>query len=616
MIGMDIIHTIQTHVQQALQELYELSVDSPTILINVTKKSFDGDYTVVIFPFVKTLRKKPLDIGSEIGEWLKANTEVVTDFNCIQGFLNLSLADQFWLDQTNDLINHPDYWKKPSHGKKIIVEFSSPNTNKPLHLGHIRNILLGWSCSKLYEAIGYDVIKTQIINDRGIAVCKSMLAWKKFADGRTPQSEEVKPDHFVGDWYVRFEQEFQKEYKGWQQGTEAEEIYNDQQKEFESPEAFFKRYKNEYFNRYSNLGLEAREMLKKWEAGNAETRNLWEQMNGWVYSGFNATYDALGVSFDTLYYESNTYLLGKDLIAKGLSDGIFFKKEDGSVWVDLSDDGMDEKILLRSDGTSVYMTQDLGTANLRFEDYGPERMVYVVGDEQNYHFKALFKILKKLGVSYADGLYHLSYGMIDLPSGRMKSREGTVVDADDLIADVIKEADKGISERGEVVDLTEEEQKEITRRIGIAALKFFMIKIDPQKRMIFDPKASVDLQGQTGPYIQNAFVRIQSILRKANSTDDAAEAIYTVNADEKSLLVELSSFPYIIESAALQFDPSSVANFCYNLAKEFHRYYHEHRILKAETASARIYRLRFIQLISDVLENGMLLLGIEMPDRM
>lgn len=613
---MDIIHKIQSNVKQALAEVYAHEADASSVLINVTKKDFKGDYTVVIFPFVKVIRKSPIEIGTEIGTWLQEHTKEVVGFNCIQGFLNLSLSDQFWVEQTIDLIQHPDYWKKPANGKKIIVEFSSPNTNKPLHLGHIRNILLGWSCSKMYEAIGYDVIKTQIINDRGIAVCKSMLAWEKFADGKTPEAAQMKSDHFVGDWYVRFDLELQKEYQVWQQSVPGKETYESQKKEDESSEVFFRRYKNDYFNQFSALGREGRELLMKWEAGDPKTRALWEQMNGWVYHGFESTYDALGVSFDKLYYESNTYLLGKDLIEKGLSAGTFFKKDDGSVWVNLEDAGMDEKILLRADGTSVYMTQDLGTADLRYRDYGAEKMIYVVGDEQNYHFKALFTIMKKLGASYADGLHHLSYGMIDLPSGRMKSREGTVVDADDLIEDVINEARKGISERGEVVDLENAEREEIIRRIGIAALKFFMIKIDPKKRMIFDPKASVDLQGQTGPYIQNAFVRIQSILRKVNKEEKQIDSTYHINEDEKSLLVELCSFPYLVENAAHQLDPSSVANFCYNLAKEFHRYYHEHRILKAESEAAHMYRVSFIKLIAQVLENGMKLLGIEMPDRM
>jgi len=613
---MDIIYKIQSEVKQALGEVYTHEADASSVLVNVTKKDFTGDYTVVIFPFVKALRKSPIDIGTEIGTWLKEHVEEIIEFNCIQGFLNLSLSDQFWVDQTIDLIQHPDYWKKPANGKKIIVEFSSPNTNKPLHLGHIRNILLGWSCSQMYEAIGYDVIKTQIINDRGIAVCKSMLAWQKFADGQTPEMAKMKSDHFVGDWYVRFDIELQKEYQLWQKSEIAGETFESLKKEDETSEIFFKRFKNEYFNQFSALGQEAREMLMRWEASDPETRALWEQMNGWVYKGFDSTYEALGVSFDKLYYESNTYLLGKDLIEKGLSVGTFFKKDDGSVWVNLEDEGMDEKILLRADGTSVYMTQDLGTADLRYRDYGAEKMIYVVGDEQNYHFKALFTIMKKLGASYADGLHHLSYGMIDLPTGRMKSREGTVVDADDLIEDVINEARKGISERGEIVDLDSHEKEEIIRRIGIAALKFFMIKIDPKKRMIFDPQASVDLQGQTGPYIQNAFVRIQSILRKANKNEEQIDNAYQINEDEKSLLVELCSFPYLVENAAHQLDPSSVANFCYNLAKEFHRYYHEHRILKAESEAAHVYRLNFIKLIAEVLENGMNLLGIEMPDRM
>ncbi len=613
---MDIIHIIQQGVQQALSELYQHQAKADEVLVNVTKKEFEGEYTVVIFPYVKAIRKGPAEIGNAVGEWLVKYLEEITGYNCIQGFLNLSLSDAYWLRQTDYLQAYPDYWKQPATGKKIMIEYSSPNTNKPLHLGHIRNILLGWSCACLYDSMGYAVTRTQIINDRGIAICKSMLAWKKFAQGQTPEDAGMKSDHFVGHWYVRFEQAFREEYESWQATPEGLSRYTAEKEDGESEADFFKRYKNTYFNNESQLGAEAREMLKKWEADDQEIRSLWEKMNNWVYAGFDVTYKALGVSFDTLYYESDTYLLGKDLIEKGLKENVFYRKADGSVWVNLEDEGMDEKILLRSDGTSVYMTQDLGTADLRYQETGADQMIYVVGDEQNYHFQALFAILKKLGAPYAEGLHHLSYGMIDLPGGRMKSREGTVVDADDLIADVINEARLGIAERGEVEGLSDAEKEEITRKIGLAALKFFMIKIDPKKRMTFDPKASVDLQGQTGPYIQNAYVRILSILRKGGTMDNADATGYKVNGDEKKLLIELTSFAQVVAHAARQLDPSQVANYCYQLAKEFHRYYHEHRILNAETDAARAFRLEFIQLIARVLEDAMGLLGIEMPERM
>ena len=498
---------------------------------------------------------------------------------------------------------------KPLQEKqKVLVEFASPNTNKPLHLGHIRNILLGWSTSKILQACGHDVKRVQIVNDRGIAICKSMLAWQKFGEGATPQSTGIKSDHFVGDWYVRFEKEFTAEYKAWQETAAAKDLYSKRKETENTEQEFFKGYKNHYFNTASILGGEARELLLKWEAHDPDTIALWKKMNGWVYEGFEETYASLGVTFDKLYFESDTYLLGKDLIEDGLKQGSFYKKDDGSVWVDLTDAGLDHKLLLRSDGTSVYMTQDLGTAQERYHDFGAERMVYVVADEQNYHFQALFAIMAKLRAPYAKGLYHLSYGMVELPEGKMKSREGTVVDADDLMADVIEEARQAAAER-EMTD------PEIVRRIGMAALKYFMIKVDPRKRMTFDPKASVDLQGQTGPYIQNAYVRIQSILRKAGDTRGSYEG-YVLNDDEKLLLNMLGQCPHIIDSAAKEYSPALVANYAFALAKEYHRYYHDVKVLQAETEAAKEFRLILIKLIADVLRHTMDLLGIEMPERM
>jgi len=495
----------------------------------------------------------------------------------------------------------------------VLVEFSSPNTNKPLHLGHIRNILLGWSMSRILEAVGNDVKRVQIVNNRGIAICKSMLAWKLFGEGETPDSANVKADHFVGHWYVRFEQEFQKEYAEWQQSDIAESLLAGSDME---DGAFFKSYKNKYFNEYSEVGKQAKDLLLKWENEDSETLNLWRMMNGWVYRGFDETYERLQVSFDKLYYESETYLLGKEMVEQGLESGVFFKKNDGSVWVDLTDAGMDEKILLRSDGTSVYLTQDLGTAHLRYQDFGTERMIYVVADEQNYHFKVLFETLKRLDEPYAEGLYHLSYGMVDLPEGRMKSREGTVVDADDLLDEVYEEARKAAAERGEIEGLSEEKQDEIIRKISIAALKYFIIKVDPKRRMTFNPADSVDMQGQTGPYIQNAYVRIQSIMRKAGGRPDTVAGDYTLNQEERDLLTQLSEYSQLVVSAAEQYNPGLIANFCYQLAKTLHRYYHDYRILNAETETARDHRLLLIEQVSAILKNGMHLLGIEMPERM
>ena len=483
-------------------------------------------------------------------------------------------------------------------------------------MGHIRNILLGWSCTKIFEEAGYEVIKAQIVNDRGIAICKSMLAWTKFAKGETPESQGIKGDHFVGDYYVRFEQEFQSEYKTWQQSDEGLGVFKLQGKN-KTADQFFKAYKNKYFNDYSILGQEARGMLKKWEENDPDTLALWKTMNNWVYEGFEETYNKLGVDFDHIYYESDTYKLGKNIIKEGLDRDIFFRKEDESVWIDLTGEGMDEKLVLRSDGTSVYITQDIGTAEKRYEDHGAKKMVYVVADEQNYHFQVLFATLKKLGKPYADGLHHLSYGMVDLPSGKMKSREGTVVDADDLIEEVILEAREVAKERGEVDNLSAQEQKDVFRRIGLAALKYFIIKVNPKKRMTFDPKESVDMQGQTGPYIQNAYVRIKSIVRKADSVKTGSYEVYgAINEHEKGLLSLIIAYPKTITEAADNFDPSIIANYAYALAKSFHRFYHEVRILQAETDSARNFRMALIEQVATILERSMFLLGIEMPEKM
>jgi len=467
--------------------------------------------------------------------------------------------------------------------------------------------------------LGYEVVKTQVINDRGIAVCKSMMAWKLFSGGATPESQGMKGDHFVGDYYVKFDKALQKEYAEWQDSGEADAQYDARHKDEESREAFFKRFKNDYFNLYSPIGRETKEMLLKWEEGDEETVALWKKMNNWVYSGFDKTYEALGVHFDSINYESETYLLGKESVNKGLSDGIFYRQEDGSVWVDLEDVGMDKKILLRSDGTSVYMTQDIGTAQMRYEEHAMDSMVYVVGNEQDYHFKVLFEILKRLGEPYADRLYHLSYGMVDLPSGKMKSREGTVVDADDLIKEVIDEARIASKERGAVSHLEAYKQEDIFRKIGLAALKYFIIKVNARKRMVFDPKESVDMQGTTGPYIQNAFVRIQSVLRKASqaeAVDMEGSNIYIYNEAEKELISQMIGFPEVLDEALRQYDPSHIANYAYGLAKSFHRFYHDHVIYDPENPDQSASRLELVKRISLIIEKAMSTLGIEMPDYM
>lgn len=615
---MDFLKGISASYINAVKACFQLEIEQQDLSINETRKDFSGDFTFVIFPLVKQLKKSPLEIGNTLGNWLIVNEPKIVGFETIQGFLNVTLSDKFWLDTLKLITETLAFGTQPANNKKVLVEFSSPNTNKPLHLGHIRNILLGWSCSKILAANGYDVIKTQVINDRGIAVCKSMLAWQKFGNGATPESTSVKGDHFVGDFYVRFETEFKKEFELFQKSPQGIELLATQRKAEQDVDIFWKEYKNKYFNEYSLLGAEAKEMLLKWESGDEDTKSLWQTMNAWVYTGFNATYDKLGVNFDSLYYESDTYLLGKKAVEDGLIKGVFYRQDDGSVWVNLEDVGMDRKIVLRSDGTSVYMTQDIGTAQQRYEDFGVDKMVYTVADEQDYHFKVLFEILKRLGEPYAEGLHHLSYGMVDLPTGKMKSREGTVVDADDLVEEVINEARNMSSERGEITALPKDEQEDILRKIGMAALKFFIIKVQPKKRMIFDPKESVDMQGQTGPYIQNAYVRIQSIKRKAGK--DILEDGWTMYVDleepEKALIKHLLIFPNVVKEAGEQYDPSSIANFAYNLAKAFHRFYHDVRILNAETEEAKAFRSKLSEEVGKVLFTAFDLLGIEMPDRM
>ena len=605
-------------VRRGLAALYQIDASELDITLQTTRKEFDGEYTVVTFPLTRQARKKPEQIGEELGAYLREELDEVADYNVIKGFLNLVIADRYWTDFLNGAAQAEDYGRGAAKHERVVVEFSSPNTNKPLHLGHVRNILLGWSTSQLLEAAGYEVKRVQIINDRGIAICKSMLAWQRFGEGATPSTTGEKADHFVGSYYVLFERKFREEYATWQQTEEAQRVYQNNNPRQLEEEAFWAVYRNTYFNTYSELGQAAKEMLLAWEAGDPETVALWKKMNGWVYEGFNETYRRLGVRFDKLYYESDTYLLGKDMVEAGLEKGVFYRKEDGSVFVDLTDAKLDEKAVLRSDGTSLYITQDLGTARLRYDDFGARRMVYTVGDEQNYHFQVLFEILKRLEEPYAQGLYHLSYGMVDLPTGKMKSREGTVVDADDLMDEVIQEAYNSSLERDATSELDVEARRDIIRKIGMAALKFQIIKVGPQKRMTFDPKESVDLQGQTGPYVQNAYVRTRAVWRKAGDQVDvsAATDYRQLEPAERDLISQLYAYPELLREAAEHYDPSVVAMYCYELAKSLHKFWHDVSILNAETPAAVAFRLRLCHAVGNVLKSGMGILGIEMPERM
>ncbi len=611
---------LSPHLARAFSQLYQQELPLESFQLTPTRKEFVGDYTLLIFPLIKYTGKGPEPTGAEIGEWLLSNSDSISGYNVIKGFLNLTLNPDLWHRFTEhyawkDLVSFPPL------NERVLIEYSSPNTNKPLHLGHIRNILLGWASSRILKRVGYEVVKVQVINDRGIAICKSMLSWLKFGNGQTPETSGIKGDHFVGKYYVAFETAFREEYQTWQSSEEARALLAnrtlEKDNESQGEDSFFKAYKNDYFNSYSLLGKQAREMLLAWENDEPEVRSVWNLMNGWVYSGFDKTYDRLGVNFDRVYRESETYILGNDLIDNGLEEGVFYQKVDGSVWVDLTSQGLDHKILRRSDGTSLYITQDLGTAEERYRDFHAKRMVYVVADEQNYHFQVLFAVMKLLKAPFADGMFHLSYGMVELPTGRMKSREGTVVDADDLMDEVIAEAENAALERGESHHIPIPEQKEIYRKVGLAAMKFHIIKVNPRKRMIFDPKESVDMQGHTGPYIQNAYVRIQSILQKTGHPDpDFSGNTYAFAEGERDLLVLMGEYKATIVQAADQYDPSHIANYAYTLAKAFHKFYHEFQILRAESEDARQSRLAIATATGRVLKDAMELLGIEMPERM
>ncbi len=611
---MEISDNIIKWAHQALKELYKVEDTELKLVVNETRKDFDGDYTLVVFPLTKYSKSSPQQTAEDLGAYIVERSEIFSAYNVVKGFLNLSLSDASWSQILAHLRTAGLEINLADADETVMVEFSSPNTNKPLHLGHVRNILLGWSTTKIFEACGYNVVKTQIANDRGIAICKSMLAWKLFADGATPASTGTKGDHFVGEYYVLFERKLREEYTTWQ-STDAAQSLLEQSTDSSDPESFFKSYKNKYFNEYSELGAKAKSYLQRWEAGDEEVVALWKQLNSWVYSGFDETYDSLGVDFDKIYYESNTYLRGKEFVKTGLDNGIFYQKEDQSVWVDLEDAGLDQKIVLRSDGTSVYITQDLGTAELRYQDYQAKRMIYVVANEQDYHFKVLFEIMKKLGAPYADGLYHLSYGMVELPSGRMKTREGTVVDADDLLLEMREQVVSNAVEKGGLEDLDQESMDQVYDQITLGALKFFMLKVAAKKNMVFDPAESVDLQGHTGPYVQNASVRISSILRKYGDKARADWSRHVPIDAGKELIKLMLSWQDVLHAACKSYDPSQVANFSYQLAKSFHKYYHDAPILRAEP-EVQAFRLELITQVQKYLKYSFDLLGISIPERM
>ena len=590
---------IQTKAAEAIKSLYGADVEQGSLQVQVTRKEFEGDYTLVVFPLLKVSHSSPENTGKAIGEWLRENVSEIAGYNCVKGFLNISFSPLYWNELFNDILSDNDFGQLPSTGQNIMVEFSSPNTNKPLHLGHIRNNLLGDSVSRLLKACGNNVMKVTLVNDRGVHICKSMLAWLKAGNGITPENSGKKGDHLVGDCYVAFNDIYKKEVDELVAGGMTKD-----QAEKEAPSL-----------------KEAHEMLVKWEEGDKDVRELWKTMNGWVMDGFDKTYRELGISFDKTYFESETYLLGKELVQKGLDMGVFVKDPDGSVWCDLTADGLDRKLLLRSDGTSVYMTQDLGTAERRFSEYKLDSHVYVVGNEQNYHFQVLKLILGKLGFKWADDIFHLSYGMVELPEGKMKSREGTVVDADDLLEQMYEEARKTSEESGKLADMSDDEKAQLYRMIGLGALKYFIIKVDPKKTMLFNPKESIDFNGNTGPFIQYTHARIKSILRKADDqgiSHKAADVLSSIepSAKETRLIKLLSTYPAKVAESGAAYSPAVIANYAYDLAKEFNQYYHDTRILQEEDQDVRRFRLVLIQTVAEVLVKALDILGIQLPERM
>lgn len=585
---------LESQIKAAVQSVYGAALE--TVELQPTRKDFEGDITAVVFPMLRVVKGNPVQIGQAIGEYLMEHVSEVEKFNVVQGFLNIVLSDEYYLNFFQEIPDFSSFGKAAPTGKAVMVEYSSPNTNKPLHLGHIRNVLLGYSVSEIEKAAGKKVYKTQIINDRGIHICKSMLAWKRYGKNETPESTGLKGDKLVGNYYVKFDKEYKKEIQSLiAQGKTEEEA------KAEAP-----------------ILKEAQDMLRKWEAGDSEVVELWKMMNEWVYKGFEKTYKALGVDFDSYYYESDTYLLGKDIIEEGLEKGVFFTKEDGSVWCDLTAEGLDEKLVLRGDGTAVYMTQDLGTAVQRVKDF-PDigGMIYTVGNEQDYHFKVLFLILKKLGYSWAENLFHLSYGMVDLPSGKMKSREGTVVDADDLIAEMTETARKISEELGKIDDLSEEEKEELYRLIGLGALKYFILKVDPKKRILFDPKESVDFQGNTGPFIQYTYARIQSILRKAKELPEEIETKnFSLHPKEKELIKLIQHYPETIQTAAEMHSPALIANYVYELVREYNSFYQSVPILATDNTDEKVFRVKLSRAVGAMIKSAFALLGIQVPEQM
>ena len=606
---MKIENQIASSVIASVKELYGQDVPLSMVQLQKTKSNFEGNLTLVVFPFLKMSRQKPEDTAQAIGELLVRDCSAVDSFNVVKGFLNLNIAKEAWVGLLNDMHADEKFGEKPvtDQSPLVMIEYSSPNTNKPLHLGHVRNNLLGWSLAQIMEANGNKVVKTNIVNDRGIHICKSMLAWLKWGNGETPESSGKKGDHLIGDYYVAFD----KHYR-----AEVAELKN----KFMTDEGLDEEAAENKAKEEAPLMKEARQMLVKWEQGDEEVRALWQKMNNWVYAGFDETYKTLGVSFDKIYYESDTYLEGKAKVEEGLEKGLFFRKDDNSVWADLTQEGLDQKLLLRSDGTSVYMTQDIGTADMRFKDFPIDKMIYVVGNEQNYHFQVLSILLDRLGFKWGKELVHFSYGMVELPNGKMKSREGTVVDADELIATMIDDARKTSDELGKFKDMSEEERREIARVVGLGALKYFILKVDARKNMLFNPEESIDFNGNTGPFIQYTYARIRSIMRKAAAEGMALPAQLPsdapLNDKEIALIQKMNDFGAVIEQAATDYSPSGIANYCYELTKDFNQFYHDYSILNADTQEEKLTRLVLANNVAKIIKNGMLLLGIEVPERM
>ena len=605
---MNIEKLLTTAVVKAIKALYDTDVTADQVQVQKTRPDFEGHLTVVTFPFLRISKKKPEETGEDIAQWLIANTDLVSSFNTVKGFLNLVIAPAQWLQllATIDADAHYGLQLPNDESPLTMVEYSSPNTNKPLHLGHVRNNLLGWAVSKIAEANNQRVVKTNIVNDRGIHICKSMLAWLKYGNGETPESSGKKGDHLVGDYYVAFDQHYRAEVAELKAQLIAQGVGEEEAETRAKAEV--------------PLMVEAREMLRKWEQGDEEVRGLWRKMNEWVYAGFDETYKALGVSFDKIYYESDTYLEGKEKVEEGLAKGLFYRREDGSVWADFTKEGLDEKLLLRADGTSVYMTQDIGTAKLRFRDYPINKMVYVVGNEQNYHFQVLSLLLDRLGFEWGKSLVHFSYGMVELPNGKMKSREGTVVDADDLVEGMVEQARRTMDEAGKNTDMSEAEKQEVARIVGLGALKYFLLKVDARKNMVFNPEESIDFNGNTGPFIQYTYARIRSILRKAQDAGIVlTEALPTgveISTKEEEIIQRLADFRGVVEAAGEDYSPSGIANYCYELVKLYNQFYHEFQILREEDAAKRNFRLILSRNVAKVVRLGMELLGIEMPERM